>query len=120
MQRPTMAPPEMIAAFWPEGTPSPGEPREAFPPRPPAPPSIFTQRRKVIWRDIDTAWHVNNTVYLRYADEAGMAILDAYGWPVKRIRAAGFGIFVRRNRIEYLPPVLLGDEVDVSTWVYGA
>ncbi len=119
-QRPTAVPPEMITAFWPEGAPPPSEPREAFPPRPPEPRSIFTQRRKVIWRDIDTAWHVNNTVYLQYADDAGMAILDAYGWPVKRMMAAGFGIFVRRNRIEYLQPAVLGDEVDVSTWVYGS
>jgi acyl-CoA thioesterase FadM len=46
-------------------------------------------------------------------------MLDAYRWPVKRMMAAGFGIFVRRNRIEYLQSAVLGDEVDVSTWVYG-
>ena len=118
-QRPVTVPPDMIAAFWPEGAPPPAEPREPFPPRPPEPAAIFTQRRPVIWRDIDTAWHVNNTVYVQYADDCGMAVLDAYGWPVRRMIAAGFGIFVRRNRIEYVQPAVLGDEVDVSTWVYG-
>jgi acyl-CoA thioester hydrolase len=75
-------------------------------------------RRRVIWHDIDSAWHVNNTMYLQYADDCGMQILDAYDWPVKRMMAAGFGIFVRQNRLEYLQPAVLGDEVEVATWVY--
>jgi acyl-CoA thioesterase FadM len=62
--RPATIPPEMIAAFFPEGMPEQSLPRERLPSAPPLPPGVFTARQRVTWRDIDGAQHVNNSNYL--------------------------------------------------------
>lgn len=116
--RPCVVPPEMIRAFVPEGieghTPLP---RERFPAPPPPPPGLFTMRRQVEWRDIDTAQHVNNAVYFNYIEEAGVQVSRAHGWPPERSMAAGFAVIARRHHIEYRIPALLGDELEIATWV---
>jgi acyl-CoA thioester hydrolase len=113
---PATIPPEMIAAFMPDGPGSPAR-REPFPIAPPPPPGIFRQRRLVEWRDIDPAGHVNNAVYLAYTEDCGVQTALAHGWPMGRMMAAGFAIVARRYRIEYLQPALLGDELEVTTFV---
>ena len=42
---PARVPPEMVAAFSPEGTPEEAERRDPFPAAPPPPPGVFTMRR---------------------------------------------------------------------------
>src|SRR5664279_89844 len=66
--RPARVPPEMVTAFAPEGMPEASAARDHFPEPPPAPPGVFTLRREVEWRDIDTAQHVNNATYLNYME----------------------------------------------------
>lgn len=116
--RPARIPAEMMAAFFPEGAPDEAPRRSKFPEPPPPPPGVFRQRRRVEWRDIDMAGHVNNAVYLAYADDCGMQISVAYGWPEERMRAEGFGVVARQHRIEYKQPALLDDELEISTYVY--
>jgi acyl-CoA thioester hydrolase len=78
------------------------------------PAEIFTQRFPVDAGDIDELGHVNNIVYLRYAQEIAIAhwraratqqMLDAYIW------------VVMRHEIDYRQPLELGDEVEVRTRV---
>jgi acyl-CoA thioester hydrolase len=116
-QRPVRIPQEMREAFFPEGAPEDAPRGARFPKPPPPPPGVFTMRRHVEWRDIDTAWHVNNAVYLAYVDECGMQVAAAYGWPAERMTEAGFGIVARRHHIEYRQPALLGDEIEVATYI---
>lgn len=75
---------------------------------------IFTQRFPVDAADIDELGHVNNIVYLRYAQEIAIAhwrsrasqeMLDAYVW------------VVMRHEVDYRAPLELGDEVEVRTRV---
>jgi acyl-CoA thioester hydrolase len=75
---------------------------------------IFTQRFPVDAADIDELGHVNNIVYLRYAQDIAIAhwrsratqeMIDAYVW------------VVMRHEIDYRIPLMLGDEVEVRTWV---
>jgi acyl-CoA thioester hydrolase len=118
--RPSAVPPEMVAAFSgnaPVEEISSGT-REAFPAPPPPPHQPFSIHRRVEWRDIDTAQHVNNAVYLNYVEDCGMQAALAYGWPVHRMQAAGWGIFARKERIEYRLPALLNDELEITTWAY--
>jgi acyl-CoA thioester hydrolase len=115
--QPARVPPEMVAAFMPDGQPPPAR-RRPFPVAPPAPPGVFTMRRKVMWQEIDAAGHVNNAQYLAYVSDCGFEVAEAYGWPAGRMQAAGFGILVRRHHVQYRQPALLGDTVEVSTWVY--
>jgi acyl-CoA thioester hydrolase len=80
-------------------------------------PEIFTQRFAVDAADIDELGHVNNIVYLRWAQDiatahwrarAGDENVDAYVW------------VVTRHEVDYRSALTLGDEVDVRTHVDGA
>jgi acyl-CoA thioester hydrolase len=108
--------PEMAIAF---GVPPDigSAPRTKFPSAPPPPPGVFKMRRTAQWRDLDTMGHVNNAVYMDYVNDCGMQIIPAFGWPLARMREAGFGIVVKRHQIEYKQPALLDDELEISTWL---
>jgi acyl-CoA thioester hydrolase len=116
-ERPAVVPPEMIAAFVPEGLGDNAPSRSRFPTPPPPPPNVYTLRRRVEWRDIDTANHVNNAVYFSYIEDCGMQVADHYGWPLSRSQAAGWAAVAREHHIEYKQPALLDDELEISTWV---
>jgi acyl-CoA thioester hydrolase len=115
--RPAAVPQEMVLAFLPDGAPPRPARRQPFPPPPAPPPGLFTARRRVEWRDIDPAGHVNNANYLAYLEDCAVQTAAAHGWPMARMIAAGFGIFARRYRIEYRRPAVLDDELEVGTWV---
>jgi len=115
--QPARIPAEMVATFLPEGAPPVG-PARRFPVGAPPPPGRFAMRRKVMWQEIDAAGHVNNAQYLAYISDCGFEVAEAYGWPGSRMLAAGFGILVRQHHIEYLEPAVLGDELEVATWIY--
>ncbi len=75
---------------------------------------VFTQRFSVDAADIDELGHVNNIVYLRYAQDiatahwrarAGVENVNAYVW------------VVTRHEADYRASLMLGDEVEVRTWV---
>jgi acyl-CoA thioester hydrolase len=114
---PISIPPEIISAYWPNGSPSDIPPRERIPKAPPPPTGVFTMHRPVRWRDIDGLGHVNNASYLAYIEDCGVEVARAHGWSMRRMMEAGFGIIARRYRIEYVRPAFLEDELEVSTWV---
>jgi acyl-CoA thioester hydrolase len=120
-ERPIAVPQAMVDASAPPGV---GDdslidsiPRKRFPPAPPPPPGIFTMRRTVEWRDIDTAQHVNNATYLNYIEECGILAARAVGWSIGRMRGEGFAIVARRHQIEYRQQAQLGEELAVSTYL---
>ncbi len=116
-ERPTIVPPELIAAFVPEGLSETPSTRTRFP-TPPAPPAnVYKLRRRVEWRDLDTAKHVNNAVYFNYIEDCGMQVAVHYGWPLARSQVAGWAAVAREHHIEYKHPALLDDELEISTWV---
>jgi acyl-CoA thioester hydrolase len=113
--RPTMVPEAMQLAFCPEGPPEADAPRERFPKLTP-PPGAFTVRRPVEWRDIDTMWHANNAVYLKYIEDADTRFFDVHGWPKLRMVETSLAMAVRRHRIEYRQPAQMGDELEIVAW----
>jgi acyl-CoA thioester hydrolase len=115
--RPADIPPELKIAFYPEGAPEPAPPRERFPAAPPPPTGVFRQQRRAQWRDLDPAGHVNNSVYLAYVEDMGAQLATANGWPMARMESVGLTIVARYHRIEYRQPALLGDELELSTWL---
>lgn len=115
--RPTAVPAEMISAFIPEGAPGAVPSRERFPATPPAPAGAFRHQRRVEWRDLDTAGHVNNAVYLSYLEDCGWQAVIAHGWPATRMEADGMAIVARRHHLEYQQPAMLDDELEVTTWL---
>ncbi|MCA9991507.1 MAG: thioesterase family protein [Ardenticatenaceae bacterium] len=116
-RRPTSVPPEMMAAFIPEGSPARPARRPPFPQPPPPPPGVFTITRPVVWADVDLEQHVNNAMYLTYLEECGTQLCDHYGWPMPRMVAAGYAILHHQYRLEYLAPAVLGDDLHIATWV---
>ena len=78
---------------------------------------IFIQRFPVAAADIDELGHVNNIVYLRYAQDIAIThwrtrapaeMLDAYVW------------VVTRHEVDYRAQLELGDDVEVRTYVDAA
>jgi acyl-CoA thioester hydrolase len=114
--RPASVPPEIVAAFFPEGYLPSDQTRQPFPASPPPPPGVFTTRRIVRWHDIDTLRQVNNPVYLEYISDCGMQVIAAHNWPVQRMIAEGLAILIRKHQIQYLQPAALDDELEIATW----
>jgi len=67
--------------------------------------------------DIDELDHVSNVVYLRWVLEAATAHSAARGWGHPEYRALGSVFIVRRHELDYLAPVLRGEQVIAETWV---
>lgn len=74
----------------------------------------FIQRINIEPADIDELGHVNNVVYLRWAQEIAIAhwqslasaeMLAKYVW------------VVARHEIDYRTPLMLGDLAEARTWV---
>src|SRR5690606_38331138 len=120
-EKPTAVPPEMIEAFAPQGigddSLEQSSARKRFPAAPQPPPGIFTMKRRVEWRDIDGAQHVNNATYLNYMEECGILAAQAAGWSMGRMRGEGYAIVARRHQIEYRQQAKLGEELAISTYL---
>jgi len=116
-QKPAVIPQELISSFFPDGAPEQPPLREKFPVALPPPEGAYRLRRRVQWRECDSAGHVNNAIYAEWAEECGMQCIAHYRWPVTRMAAAGIGIFYRRMWIEYLQPALFDDEVEIVAWL---
>ena len=68
----------------------------------------------VLATDIDELGHVNNTVYLRWVQDAATAHWQALASPDA---VAEILWVVLRHEIDYKAPALPGDEVMLRTWV---
>lgn len=70
--------------------------------------------------DIDAYDHVNNAVYVTWLDRSAWNHSAALGLPVERCLELDRGMAVLRSVITYLRPALLGDTVQVGTWLLTA
>ncbi|WP_395645640.1 acyl-CoA thioesterase [Terricaulis sp.] len=75
---------------------------------------VFTLNFPVASADIDELGHVNNTVYLRWAQDAAIAHWRARATPEM---VAALVWVVTRHEIDYRSALELGDDVEVRTWV---
>lgn len=75
---------------------------------------IFTRPIVIAPDDIDELGHVNNVVYLRWAQEMAIAHWAARGTP-EMLRS--YVWVVARHEVDYHAPLMLGDEVEARTWV---
>jgi acyl-CoA thioester hydrolase len=67
--------------------------------------------------DIDAYDHVNNSVYLEWFDEAAWSHSATLGIPVQRAIAMRRGMAAHRTEIDYLRAAVLGDRVQIGTWI---
>jgi acyl-CoA thioester hydrolase len=78
------------------------------------PAEIFIQRLAIAPSDIDELGHVNNIVYLRWAQEIATAHWRTRAPPEA---VANYVWVVTRHEADYRSSLELGDEVEVRTWV---
>ncbi|WP_446220376.1 acyl-CoA thioesterase [Micromonospora sp. IBHARD004] len=74
----------------------------------------FRVRIAVRGYELDIQGHVNQAVYLQYAEHARWECLRAAGLHPDALRAAGVGPVQLECTIRYLRELRAGDEVDVS------
>jgi acyl-CoA thioester hydrolase len=79
----------------------------------------FTIQIEVHADDIDVLGHVNNVVYQHYLERIAIEHSNHLGFSLQRYRELG-GVFVmRRIVIDYLRSAVLGDVLNVTTWLDG-
>lgn len=115
--RPTAIPSEMVAAYAQGDTVEAAPRHDSLPSVPPPDHGVFVQRRRVSWCEIDPVGHVNNSVYVHYAEDCGAQVRRAYGWPVSRLHEMGYRVVTRRHKIEYKLPALVDDDLEIATWL---
>lgn len=64
--------------------------------------------------ELDINGHLNQAVYLQYAEHARWELLRASGLPGEKMVAAGIGPVVLEQTVKYQRELHLGDEVSVT------
>ena len=82
---------------------------------PPVDPRRFTARYPVRQYELDVLGHVNNAVYLHWAEQVAIDHVEALGYGRAWSVAQGGGWVVREHRVTYHRPVEYGDVVLVTT-----
>lgn len=89
-------------------------PFEHFPKIPPVE-TPYIMQRQVEWMDLDVYEHVNNSVYINYAEEAAAQAFSAQGWSPAKLAEANLTIVTRRVQIQYLSLAMWGETLNIST-----
>jgi YbgC/YbaW family acyl-CoA thioester hydrolase len=110
--RPINLPPEEVERFRLENPRV--FPFERFPKIAPVENS-FTMQRQVEGMDLDVYEHVNNSVYINYAEEAAVQDLASRGWSPAKLAETGLSVTVRRIHIQYLSLATWGETLNIST-----
>ena len=87
--------------------------------RPAANPLEFSQRWRVRTYEVDENAHVNNAVYLQWAEQLTAEHAEAVGFGREWSLARGCAWLVRRHEITYHQPARRGDEVVLAVRVLG-
>ena len=74
-------------------------------------PVIVEQR--VVWGDMDSYGHVNNTVYFRYFENARLEYFRRLGWPVSQ-RPTGVGPILASTQARFKKPLTWPDTVAIT------
>jgi acyl-CoA thioester hydrolase len=83
-------------------------------------PAPFVACLAVAAADIDAYEHVNNSVYVTWFDRAAWEHSAALGLPIEACLELDRGMAVLRSVIAYLRPAVLGDSIQVATWLLPA
>ena len=75
----------------------------------------FTLQRRVEWTDLDLYEHLNNVIYVNYAEEAAVRDFASKGWTPAKLKEAGLAVATRRLHIQYLSIAEWGEMLNIST-----
>jgi acyl-CoA thioester hydrolase len=80
-------------------------------------PTPFVLRMTPQAVDIDGLNHVNNAVYVRWCEQTGWAHSDHLGLSLADYKRLDRAMAIRRGTYEYILPALLGDDLQLATWL---
>ena len=83
----------------------------------PADPLTFTARWSVRQYEVDRQGHVNNAVYLNYAEELASRHSEHLGFGEEWARTKGGAWVIRRNEITYHSPARFADQLELTVRV---
>ena len=75
----------------------------------------FVTQRQVEWMDLDSYEHVNNVIYVNYAEEVAVQDFSARGWSPVKLAEAGLSVVTRRVHIQYGSIAAWGETLNIST-----
>jgi len=78
-------------------------------------PSPYITQRQVEMMDLDVYEHVNNSVYINYAEEAAAQDFSSNGWSPAKLAEANLTIATRRLHIQYVSVATWGETLNIST-----
>lgn len=79
--------------------------------------AVFCQRFVVPASDIDELGHASNIAYVRWVQDVAVAHSTAVGFDFEGYVKLGSVFVIRRQEVDYMRPVLRGDELELRTWV---
>lgn len=82
-------------------------------------PLEFSQRWKVRTYEVDENGHVNNAVYLQWAEQLSAEHAEAVGFGREWCIERGGAWLIRRHEITYHQPARRGDEIELTVRVIG-
>jgi len=75
----------------------------------------FVTQRQVEWMDLDVYDHVNNVIYVNYAEEAAAQDFTARGWSPIKLAGAGLNVVTKRVHVQYLSIAEWGETLNLAT-----
>lgn len=80
-------------------------------------PLTYTDRWRVRQYEVDVNGHVNNAVYLNYAEEMAVRHAESSGFGADWAAEHGGAWVIRRHEITYHAPARAGDELELTVTV---
>jgi YbgC/YbaW family acyl-CoA thioester hydrolase len=78
-------------------------------------PIVHTEERRVQRHELDSAGHVNNSVYLAWAEQSLSNLLRTAGWPPERFEGQDFAIHPLASEIEYFRSAMDDEPIWIVT-----
>ncbi|MCI0530128.1 MAG: acyl-CoA thioesterase [Nitrospira sp.] len=80
-------------------------------------PKAFSLFLKVRKYELDSFGHVNNAVYLNYLETAIDEAMSSLGYTVSKLKELGIIILLKEIKLDFKHPAMLGDELEVRSYV---
>ncbi|MFC7369715.1 acyl-CoA thioesterase [Vreelandella zhaodongensis] len=80
-------------------------------------PDPFVIDIQVTQEAIDAYQHVNNSEYLRWAEQISWVHSEALGLSLERYRELDRAMVVQRHELDYLAPAFIDDKLQLATWI---
>ena len=78
---------------------------------------IYVHSLSVDKTAIDPNNHVSNIKYIEWMQDTAIAHSNELGFSYNRFKELGTVWIVKSHQIDYIRPILLNDEIEITTWI---